>query len=106
MQTLLGANQLQKMLAVMARALVRSSDVNITYDIVFLTLLVCVSTKSKWLCYLNGISESKVGGQLQMTQSHASDRAGTIALLQPALNADSVIGVTSGNHDRVIHELH
>lgn len=58
------------------------------------------------LLYLDGISESKVGGQLQVTQSHASNRAGTIALLQPALNADSVIGVPSSNHDRVIHELH
>ena len=41
-----------------------------------------------------------------MTQSHASDRAGAIALLQPALNADSVVGMTSGNHDGVIHKLH
>lgn len=56
--------------------------------------------------HLNGISEGKIGCQLEVTQTHASDRTCSVALLQPALYAHSVVGVTSCHHHRVIHELH
>ena len=43
--------------------------------------------------YLDGIAERKVGRELQVAQAHARDRAGPVALGQPALDAHPVVSV-------------
>ena len=58
------------------------------------------------LAYLNGIAQSKIWCELKMPQPHPSDRACAVPLLQPPLDANAIIWVTGGNHDRIVHKLH
>ena len=55
--------------------------------------------------YLDGIAEREVGRELQVAQAHARDRAGPVALGQPALDAHPVIRVPCCHHHRIRHEL-
>lgn len=56
--------------------------------------------------HLNGIPEGDVGRQLQVPQPQPRHWAGAVALLQPLLDAATVVAVACGNHHWVAHQFH